>query len=245
MLKYFALALVAVTLLITGCDNKKLNTIKFATSADYPPFEYYEEGKITGFDIELAKLIAQELKKEAIFEDMQFNAILASLQNGSVDAAISTITATEERQKGADFSQPYYSENLAVVFHKDTPIMDKTQLAGKKIICQLGSTMEIWLKKQDFPGTEIIIMDNNNQAIEALKARHADGVLINDIQGKAFSEKNEDLGQAFIAQTNNSYAIAFKKGSPLKDEIDKALSSLSAKGELTKLEEKWLGKKND
>ncbi|MDR1235785.1 MAG: ABC transporter substrate-binding protein, partial [Holosporaceae bacterium] len=208
--------------------------------ADYPPFEYYENGEIVGFDVDLAKLIAQKLGKKAVFEDMQFAAILASLQNGMVDAAASAMAATDERRKNYDFSEEYYSESFASVYKKDHPIT-KTQLANAKIVCQLGSTMEIWLRK-NIPHVSLTTVDNNNQAMESLKAGHVECVFIDEIQASAFCEKNPDLSYSPVAASGSGYAVAVKKKSPLKDEINDALKKLTAEGETEKLQKKWLTK---
>lgn len=230
-----------LALILTGCDNNKhQDEIKFAVSADYPPFEYYVNGEIKGFDIELARLIAKNLGKKAVFENMQFSSVLPSLQNNFVDAAISTIAITEERQKNYDFSTPFYNEKLAMIFIKNQPITNKSQLPGKKIACQLGTTMEIWLKKHATE-SKIITVDNNNQAIEALKTGHVDGVLVDDVQAAAFCQKNTELAASVIVKHGAGYAIAFKKTSPLKDQVNKALASLKASGEIKKLQQTWLG----
>jgi polar amino acid transport system substrate-binding protein len=240
MNKHLICLLISCSLFLAGCQDQKLdNTLSFAVSADYPPFEYYESGVITGFDIELANLISKELSKEAKFIDMQYSTIMPSLNNGSADAAISTIASTEERQKKFDFSTPYYTASFAVVFPKEMPITDKAQLPGKKIACQLGSTMQTWLE-QHIPTAEIILMDNNNQEIEALKAGHVDGVLLDSMQAVIFSQKNPTLAYAAIAQAGAGYAIAFKKGSPLKDQVNAALKVLQENGELQQLKLKWL-----
>lgn len=240
MTKYLVCLLIGSSLLLGGCQDKKLdNTLSFAVSADYPPFEYYENGVITGFDIELAKLISKELGKEAKFTDMQFSTIMQSLNSGSADAAISTIASTDERQKKFDFSTPYYTASFAVVFPKEMPITNKAQLSGKKIACQLGSTMQTWLQ-QHIPTAELILMDNNNQEIEALKAGHVDGVLLDNMQAVIFSQRNPSLAYAVIAQADAGYAIVFKKGSPLRDQVNTALKVLQENGELQQLELKWL-----
>jgi polar amino acid transport system substrate-binding protein len=232
--------LLLLLLLVMGCQTEDhKNTLKFATSADYPPFEYYVQGNMTGFDIELGQAIADILGKKAVFSDMQFSAILAALQNGSVDAAISTLTRTPEREKHFDFSDTYYMESLSMVFPKDKPLIQASQFSGKKIACQLGSTMEIWLKKH-CPDSEVIAMDNNNQAIEALKAGHVEGVFIDSIQGSTFSQKNPSLAYTLIAQSDTGYAIVMPQHSPLTKDINRALILLKEKGELTKLTDKWL-----
>ena len=240
MRKYIKSIVLLSTLALYGCnEDKSSNIIKFSTSAEYPPFEYHENGEIKGFDIDLAKAIAKELGKEAKFEDMQFSSVLLALQDTSVDAAISTITITKDRQNNFDFSEPYYVESMAMVFVKDKPILDKSQLSKKKIACQLGTTMEIWLKS-NYSDVKIIAMNNNNQAIEALKVGHVDGVLIDQMQGKVFSNKNSNLDYTIIGQSETGYGIAFKKNSPLKEQVNKALKALESNEELEKLKKKWL-----
>ncbi|WED42548.1 substrate-binding periplasmic protein [Legionella cardiaca] len=237
MLTLFFILLLA----IGGCSQeKKNNEIHFATAGEYPPFEYQEQGKLKGFDIDLANLIAQHLGKKAVFHNMQFSTILPALTTGQVDAAISTITITEERQRNFDFTTPYYFETMAAVFPKNTPITTTTGLRGKKIACQLGSTMEIWLKN-NYPELAIITaMDNNNQAIEALKAGHVEVVLMDGPQGAIFSEKNPTLDYAIITKSKDGYGIAFKKHSPDIAKINRALNSLKANGEIERLKKKWL-----
>ena len=231
--------LALLVLLLVGCKDEENDTIKFITSADYPPFEYLVDGEITGFEIELAKLIAAELGKDAVFEHVNFSTALASVQNGLADAAISTITITEERKQNVDFSIPYYTDRLVMVSSDSKPIKDKSQIADKKIACQLGTTMAIWLKTH-VPNADTVLTDNNLQAIEMLKVGHVDGVFIDAVQGEAFSKQNEHLSYALIAQSDEGYGIAFKKGAPLRDKVDKAIETLTKNGALKALATKWL-----
>lgn len=236
----FSLLLGLASCLLVGCKEKNSDdTIRFGLSAEYPPFEYYEKEKLTGFDVELAQLIAQELQKKAVFTDMQFSSLLPALETGSIDAAISTITITPERQQNFDFSDSYYAESLSMVYPTAQPIKDKSQLPQKKIACQLGTTMEIWLRNHA-PNTTLVAMDNNNLAIEALKGGHVDGVMMDTIQASVFSQKNAGLSYSVIAQSDSGYGVALKKNSPLKDPINQAIQSLAKKGELEQLKQKWL-----
>lgn len=240
MNKYITSLLLGAAFLVSGCkeDNSK-HKIVFSTSAEYPPFEFQVKGELKGFDIDLAKMIGEELGEEVVFDDRQFSTILPALQEGMADAAIATITIIPERQANFDFSHPYYTESLAIVFPKESAIKSKEQLKGKKIACQLGTTMEYWLKKH-VPEAILSPIDNNNQAIETLKAGHVDGVMVDTFQAKAFSQKNPELAYEVIAQADTGYGIAFKKGSPLKDKVNKALKSLESKGAIKALNDKWL-----
>ncbi len=216
--------------------------LRFAVSADYPPFEYYEDGKLQGFDIELAQLLAQELDKEAVFEDMQFNTIFPSLENGSVDAAISTISLTEQREKAFDFSTAYHHMDAVAIVHREEDPLTSENLMEKKVACQMGTTVEIWVH-DNVPQDHVTSMDNTNMVIESLKAKHVDAAAVDPAQGAAFCTKNPTL-RFFIVKKENEksgYVIAFPKGSPWRDKVNAALEKLKANGSLQKLKEKWFG----
>jgi len=228
-------------IVLTACKPQSSSqTLTFGTSAEYPPFEYRVNDELRGFDIELAQLIAKELGKEAVFKEMQFSTILPALQNGQIDAAIATITITPDRKRHFGFSHIYYYDGIATVYKKEAnPIKNKDALTGKKIGCQLGSTMEIWLKKNGFT-QNVMTMDNTNQLIEALKANHIEVALMDAAQGRLFSKKNTSLLYHIIDQSEDGYAVVTQKDAPLLTEINQAIDRLKEKGEIAKLEEKWL-----
>ncbi|MDR1910253.1 MAG: ABC transporter substrate-binding protein [Holosporales bacterium] len=232
---FFAIASFVLVCTKSGATE---DTIRFVTCADYPPFEYFTDGEIVGFDIDLARLVARKLGKTAVFENMPFSAMFAALQNGMVDVGVSTITATAERRKNIDFSSPYYTGSLVVLFRKGEPVADKTQLSQQKVACQLGTTMEIWLKDH-VPNAERVIMDNNNQVVQAVISGHVRCGLMETSQAKAFSAKT-GLQWNEIACCDAGYAFAFKKGSPLRKDFEAALAELQAEGEIQKLGQKWL-----
>lgn len=241
-MKRFKLIIIFVIPLFLSACWKKENQydLHFSTSAEYPPFEYNDHGELKGFDIDLAKLIAKELGKNAVFDNMQFSTVLPSVTSGQDEVAIATLTVTEERKKNVDFSDPYYFEGMAAVYQHDSPVTKANQLEGKKVAAQLGSVMDIWLH-QHYPQTAITTYDNNNQAIQALMARHVDVVLMDGAQGKIFSAKQPGLSYSVVAKSETGYALALKKGSPLTAEINAALKKLKANGELAKLKQTWLG----
>lgn len=238
--KLINLVFIVLCFLLYSCDsNKKEQYLHFATSAVYPPFEYSERGEIKGLDIDLAKLIAKELGKEAVFDNMQFSTVLPAISSGQDDIAIATITITEARKNNFDFSEPYYFDGIASVYRSNQPVMSQNQLKGKKVAVQLGSIMEIWLR-ETFPDIEITVLDNNNQAVESLISGRVDVVLMDGVQGEIFSKKYTELSYSLIAKADYGYALAVKKGSPLTTKLNKALQKLKANGSIQKLEDFWL-----
>ena len=89
--------------------------LRVATNATFPPYEYYENGKVTGIDIDLAKLIAARLNKKLIIEEMEFDAIISALQSGKADLGISGISATPDRMKNIDFTLPYALSKQVII----------------------------------------------------------------------------------------------------------------------------------
>lgn len=239
MKPYFSVTILISSLFISACDQQKnANELHFSTAAEYPPFEYMDRGKLTGFDIDLANLVAKEMGKTAVFDTMQFSTVLPAVTTGQDDAAIATLTITDARQRNVDFSMPYYFEGMAAVYPVNQPITSSAQLDHKKIAVQLGSVMEIWVR-QRFPHAEITALDNNNQAIEALIAGHVDVVIMDGAQGSVFSQKYSGLATCLIEQAKSGYGIAVKKGSPLTAQINAALKTLTAQGKIQQLKNHW------
>ncbi len=87
------------------------NIITVGINAEYMPFEYYENGELKGFDIELMNLIGKKIGKKIEFEDMAFDALFHAVLSGKVDCAISAITVTEERDSMIDYSREYLKTN--------------------------------------------------------------------------------------------------------------------------------------
>lgn len=235
----------SIFIVIQGCVAKKdLNTLHIATSAEYPPFEYMEGEEIKGYDIDLARLIAKKLGKQAVFENMQFSTVLPALSSGQADMAISTITVTPERAQHFSFSDPYYHEHMAIIFKKSQPFTTPESLCHHKIAAQLGTTMAIWLQEKS--ACSLAVLTNTNPlAIEALKAGQVDGVLMDGSQAPIFGEKNEGLSYAPMGTAAAGYAMVFPKDDPLLPKVNEALKQLKAEGALQKLSDKWLGGKHE
>jgi polar amino acid transport system substrate-binding protein len=150
--------LVAVSLVLSACGGgtaanhleaiKDAGVIKVGTSADYPPFESVDEsGKKVGFDIELMEEIAKRLEVKLEWVDMPFDSLIAAVQEGKIDAAISAFNYSEERDQTIDFSDAYYTSEDAFTVAEDFAgtITNPEDVAAYKVGVQTGTTQDGWL----------------------------------------------------------------------------------------------------
>ena len=237
--------LFAASLLFIACDSKKDGsgkTLTVGVSADYAPFEYFKDGKIVGFDIDLMNEIARRLHKEVTFKDMSFDAILGSLSTGRLDAAISSITPTNERRKTVDFSNEYIKSKRVILCKATSSIESATDLAGELIGVQSGSTHETYAKDTLPQDVEVRVkslskvpdllqeMENGNVACLVLGISEAEAIKSSRPNIKLITLPGEVSGSA----------VAFPKESPLRTQVDKILAEMEADGSLKKLKEHWL-----
>jgi ABC-type amino acid transport substrate-binding protein len=117
--------------------SKKDSQLVVATNAAFNPFEYKEGNKFYGIDIEIMKLVADELDMELVIEDMKFETVVGSVGNNGVDIAMSGLTITAEREQVVNFSTPYFAEDIVVICKADDTTFDacKTVVDILSIIC--------------------------------------------------------------------------------------------------------------
>lgn len=100
---------------------EELNTtdvVKMGTNAAFPPFEYTEGAEIVGFDVSMSKYVAKDFGKKLQVVDMAFDGLIAAVQAGSIDFVAAGMTATDERRKNVDFSEPYYESKQVIIVRK-------------------------------------------------------------------------------------------------------------------------------
>jgi len=239
--------------LLFACSNtqsqgveaiKAKGKLVVALNPEFAPFEYQKlvDGKnqIVGSDVELAKAIAKELGVEVELSPMSFDNVLASLDSGKADLAISGVSKTEERSQVYDFSIPYYTSKNKVIVRKSelTNYQSVKDLAQKKVGAQKGSIQET-LVKETLQNSSLVSLPKNGNLITDLKSGQLDALIFEEPVAKGFVENNPDLAIAefdFDNDKEDSYAVAMKKDSKeLKEAVDKTIQKLKDSGELDKL----------
>jgi len=157
-------------------DLSRIQSIRFLTETDYPPFNYAgPDSNPTGFNVDLARQLCQEIKASCTIQARRFGLLLDALADNRGDAIIASIAATPATRQRADFTDPYYRTPARFVARIDSPIRDVLPelVEGKKIAVVAGTAHEAFLKEM-FTGAEIHPYPNAEAAREALRNKEVD-----------------------------------------------------------------------
>ena len=239
----FALTSLAACSSSTNTLDKVKNkgTLTIALNPHFAPFEFktIQDGKdtIAGADIEIAKAIGDELGVKVKFSEMSFDNVLASVQSGKADIAISGISATKERQKIFDFSDTYYDSETVLLVKKDATETYKqiSDFSKKSIAVQKGSIQEN-IAKANLSDANVVSLAQPGEAINELKSGQVEGVVLEKAIAKGYVDQNSDLNMSDIAlksDSNDAYAVAMPKGSDdLKTKVNKIIAKLKKEGKI-------------
>ncbi len=234
----------SVTLL--GCTQKPTNTLVVLTSGDNPPFEFHDaanNASIVGFDIDVARLVAQRLGMEIRIEETSFDTIIAGLHAGRGDLGISTITANDDRRRNIDFSRPYYHSTPALLTLRGAKVNALELLAGKTLGAQLGSTHDEALKMtaMKVPTLKTVRFKGIGELVQEVLSKRIQGVLTEEsvAQGYARNMPEQLEFAPFALAKTEDYAIALPKGSPLTPKVDAAIKALQEEKAFDPLIKHW------
>jgi polar amino acid transport system substrate-binding protein len=130
-------------------DLSRVTLIRFLTENDYPPFNYAgQDGNPAGFNVDLARMVCEELKIACTIQMRRFDTLIDSLSDNRGDAVIASIAITAQTRSRVDFSDPYYRTPARFVAKRDLAIDDvrPEQLEGKKVAVVAGSAHEAYLR---------------------------------------------------------------------------------------------------
>ena len=235
----------------TSSDNGLKDEYTVVSDNSFVPFEFVEDGELTGFDIELIKAIADEAGFEIAngeIETTNFDGIIPGLQTGQFDIAIAGISITEERKQVIDYSDPYYESGIQIGVPIDNEdIQSIEDLEGKTIATRLGSTSSAYIK-ENIEGATPNEYEQLDQAYLAVENGSADAILydapnVNYYIATTGAGKLKVVGDLYQAE---DYGIAITKGNEeLVEAINEALATLRENGTYDEIYEKWFGAKEE
>ena len=229
-------------------DLSRVQSIRFMTEMDYPPFDYAgPDGNPAGFNVDLARLLCDEIKTTCTIQARRFDTLLDALADNRGDAVIASIAPTAENRRRADFTDPYYRSPARFVARLDSHFGDVLPelLEGKKIAVVAGTAHEAFLK-QMFTEAELRPYPNAEAALAALRDKDVD-LVFGDGIALAFWLNGTDSGGCcafrggpFLESRffGEGVGIAVKRGNDLlRQALNWALFRQWEKGSFTDL---WL-----
>lgn len=208
----------------------------------YGVMEFWDEsGNPIGFDVDVAKKIADNLGVKLEFKDYEFDNLFTLVKNGEIDLVLSSITITEERQKEMLFSIPYFSGGQAMVTKfENKDIKSINDISNKKVGVQEGTTgndlaLKYTVAKSVFP------FKDSKEMIDAINKNKIDLFIVDYIEAIGIQKQDRSLKIAGDPLTQEFYGVVTKLGNDsLMAEINNTIKEIKRNGEFDQLKDKWL-----
>ncbi|WP_369138720.1 amino acid ABC transporter substrate-binding protein [Modestobacter versicolor] len=220
------------------------DVLRVATEGTYAPFSFHDpdSNELTGYDVEVAEAVGDELGMDVEFSETQFDAIFAGLEADRYDVIANQIGVNPEREAKYLFSTPYtYSNGVVITRADDTSVSSLADIAGKT---SAQSTTSNFAEVATGAGAQIEAVEGFTQAITLLKQERVD-VTVNDSLAFLEYQKttgDEDVKIAAEIDDPSRSAFTFRKDSTdLQAQVDEALESLRADGTLAEISEEYFG----
>ncbi|NLM75211.1 MAG: amino acid ABC transporter substrate-binding protein [Clostridiaceae bacterium] len=249
---FFVFMIIVMLSSMTACSDKTSETGAKSTftvgfDENFPPMGFIgEDGKHTGFDLELAAEVAKRLDMELVLQPIAWDAKEMELESKNIDCVWNGFTING-REDDYTWTAPYMKNYQVFVVRADAGIKTKADLAGKVVAVQADSSAEKALEKEsglvesfgDYirtPDYEIALMD--------LKAGAIDAVAMDEVVARYKIEQRDEefviLEETLAAE---EYGVGFLLGNTeLRDKVQAALEEMAKDGTMAKISEKWFGK---
>jgi polar amino acid transport system substrate-binding protein len=247
-----AAILAAGALTLTACGGSStpaaseggiqlINAGKLTVCSDVPyePFEFQKDGQIVGFDVDIAKEVAKDLKAELSIVDSSFEAIETGTALTGCDLSISSVSITDVRKSVMDFSNPYMDDDLTLAATTASGITDINSAKGKKVGVQQATTGAKYASEK---GIDAQQFEDSGLLVQALQAGTIDAALGNQsVLGYAIKD-DPKFKRVENYATGEKLGIAIKKGNTaMADKVNGTLKRLTDDGTLKKFQTTWFG----
>ncbi|WP_107691944.1 amino acid ABC transporter substrate-binding protein [Campylobacter concisus] len=229
--------------------NLNASTIKkgeliIATEGTYSPYSFYDEkGELVGYDVDIARAVAQKLNLKVEFLTAPWDAMLAAFDAGKADVVFNQVSINEDRKKKYGMSVPYTMPYPVIVVHKDNnDIKSFVDLKGKKSVHSATSN---WAAIAEKNGATVVVADGFSKGVELIISKRADDTINDNVTFYDYIKQrpNAPLKIAYTSNEPMPTAAIVKKGNTeLLEAINKALDELKAEGKISEISMKYFGK---
>ena len=250
MKKLFSAVFVAALALgAAQADAKDWTKVRIGVEGAYPPFsEVTPDGKLIGFDIDIANALCEEMKVECELVTQDWDGIIQQLNNRKYDAIVASMSITEERKKSVDFTNKYYNTPPAIAVPKDSDITEASDagLAGKTIGAQSSTTHSNYAEEK-LPSAELKLYPTPDEYKLDIASGRIDAV-IDDVIVLSEWLKTDDGDCCKLLATlpidpvinGEGAGIAVRKGEDeLREKFNTAIAAIRANGTYKEINDKY------
>jgi len=210
------------------------------------PFTILQNGKLVGFDVELAKRFAAFTGKEFVPVDMPFGSLIAAISTQKIDIITASMMITDERKKQINFSDPYFESAVSLVAKKKNIEQSATvkfskldDIADKKIGIFTGTVHDAFISKK-YPKAEIYRFESTADMMMSVKTGKVDAAMFDLTTARLLLKHNPELGLLSDDVLNMPLGIGFDKGNPaLRDEFNSFLTKVKQDGTYDTIYKRW------
>lgn len=224
--------------------------LKVAIDPTYEPFTFKTaDGKPTGFDVDIASALCQQIKRKCVFIEQVWDSMIPGLQAKKYDVIISSMSITADRLKVVDFTNKYYNTPSRVVLKKDVKYTGPTSIKGKKIGVLKGSTQEKYAMGELKPaGVEVIAYEAQDQVYLDIRSGRLDGTVADFLEvtggflSKPEGQDYQLMGPELYTEKyfGSGVGIALRKGQgTLKSELNAAIKTIRGNGVYKQVNDKY------
>jgi len=249
-LRLFMAAMAALlTFAVPAPAAEKAKPLIVGMELAYPPFEMTDpSGKPTGVSVDIATDLAKSLNRPVVIQNISFDGLIPALKTGKVDLVISSMTATAERAKSIDFSDPYISTGLCLLLKKDSTAQGIADLdrPGVRVAVKKGTTGHLYatgnLKK-----AEILVLDKESAAVLEVSQGKADAFIYDQMSIYQNWQRNQATTRAILEPfQKEAWAVGIRQGNDeLKAKVNAFIKDYRAKGGFEQLGDRYLKEMKD
>ncbi len=243
------LILCAGLFLTCGCGKKSNRAssdgvLRVGMDLTYAPFEMQDKaGNPDGVGVRIAEALAKNLGRPLKIVPMEFSGLITALKTGNIDLVLSSMTATDERRKSIDFSEPYAFTGLALLVGKNSSIqsIDDLKKSGRVITAKAGTTGETWAIA-NMPDAKRVVFENQVACVLEVAQGRADAFIYDQLSIYQYAKENQETTRGLLKPfVEESWALGMAKGNDdLRQKVNAFIDEFRKQDGFSKLGEIYL-----
>lgn len=251
-MRHLSYLLLLFLLLLPGCGRdedawftvQETGVLRVGLDPTYPPFAVATENDLYGFDVDLARALADDLGLQVQFAYFGYDGLYDALGAGQADVLISALVVAENRTRDFAYSEPYFNAGQMLVVPDGSGIEEMGDLRGRTLGVELGSEGHVlgleWGRQ--VAGLELVPFSTPEEAVAAAEQGTVSATLLDHINARLFlAQHPTGLHLASIPITVEPYALVVRaQDDQLLENLNRSLEHLLATGVVDEIAQRWL-----